>query len=384
MSELGTSLVDFYKRHGISPVRQDISNLDAHFTRRASLYRHVGLLPMFVRGKCLLEIGPGGGFNSLYTATLRPSQYVLLEGNPAGVADIHRLFGDFPELREGLEVVNELIEDYRPKELFDIVLCEGVLGLAGVPDPTLMLKSVARFVRPGGVLVITCIDALTNFPEVVRRMFAQLAIDPSMPLQAQVDRTLPMFVPHLHSLPGMSRRHDDWLIDNLLNPASIGPVLSIPDAIAAIAGEFQFFASSPHYCVDWRWYKAIVPGAATFNEIAADQYWKNAHNLFDYRELHPPRDPETNRALYAACADARLLVREYERTRDVTLAAAFAEGLRKIASLTKAFSAKTAAVFDESAGLLERLPVPVEAVANAKHLGPWFARGQQYVSFSRT
>src|SRR5436190_14016228 len=120
------SLVDFYKRHGISPVRQDISDLEAHFTRRAGLYRHLGLLPLFVRGKRVLEVGPGGGFNSLYTATLGPSEYVLLEGNPAGVADIERVFGDYPELRNGLEIVNALINDYRPPRLFDIVLCEGV------------------------------------------------------------------------------------------------------------------------------------------------------------------------------------------------------------------------------------------------------------------
>jgi SAM-dependent methyltransferase len=377
------SLVDFYRRHGISPVRQDISDLEAHFTRRAALYRHIGLLPLFVRGKRVLEIGPGSGFNSLYTATLRPSQYVLLEGNPAGVADIERLFADFAELREGLEIVAALVDDYTPAERFDFVLCEGVLGLAGVPDPAQMLKSVAAFVNPGGVLVITCIDALTNFPEALRRMFAQLAIEPSMPLAEQVELLLPMFTPHLRSLPGMSRRHDDWIIDNLLNPASIGPVLSIPDAVQAIETSFDFFAASPHYCVDWRWYKAILPGSERFNEVAVDQYWRQAHNLFDYRELHAPRDPQLNRALYKACDDARLLIREYESTRDRAIVNVFVGRLREIATLTRAFSATTAGAFDEAAGLLARLPVRPEAVASAKQLGAWFARGQQYVSFSR-
>jgi SAM-dependent methyltransferase len=377
------SLVDFYRRHGISPVRQDISDLEAHFTRRAALYRHIGLLPLFVRGKRVLEIGPGSGFNSLYTATLRPSQYVLLEGNPAGVADIERLFSDFAELREGLEIVTALVDDYTPAERFDFVLCEGVLGLAGVPDPTVMLKRVANFTSPGGVLVITCIDALTNFPEALRRMFAQLIIEPGMPLSEQVERLMPVFTPHLLTLPGMSRRHDDWIIDNLLNPASIGPVLSIPDAIHAIDAEFEFFASSPHYCVDWRWYKAIVPGSEPFNDVAVDQYWRNAHNLFDYRELHAPRDPALNRALYRACDEARLLIREYELTHDTAIVTAFAARLREIATLTRTFSAKTAGAFDEAAGLLADLPVRPEAVASAAQLGAWFARGQQYISFSR-
>ena len=40
MSEPGASLLDFYKRHGISPVRQDISDLPKHFTRRAAKVEH--------------------------------------------------------------------------------------------------------------------------------------------------------------------------------------------------------------------------------------------------------------------------------------------------------------------------------------------------------
>ena len=44
--------------HGISPVRQDITDLETHFTRRAGLYRHLGLLPGFLKGRSAIEIGP--------------------------------------------------------------------------------------------------------------------------------------------------------------------------------------------------------------------------------------------------------------------------------------------------------------------------------------
>src|SRR5438045_7944899 len=73
--DMTESLLDFYRRHGISPVRQDIRNLDVHFARRAALYRHLGLLPTFLLGRTILEIGPGSGFNSVYTASLGPSRY---------------------------------------------------------------------------------------------------------------------------------------------------------------------------------------------------------------------------------------------------------------------------------------------------------------------
>ena len=56
-----------------------------------------------------------------------------------------------------------LIEDYEPDQQFDFVFCEGMLALAGVADPVALLASVARLVAPGGVLVITCIDAVSYF-----------------------------------------------------------------------------------------------------------------------------------------------------------------------------------------------------------------------------
>ena len=105
-----TSLVDFYRRYGISPVHQDISDLPRHFARRAALYRHLGILPAFVRGRSVIEVGPGSGFNSLYTASLGPSRYVLVEGNPRGVRDMTTLFGQFGSLCETIEIVPSLIE----------------------------------------------------------------------------------------------------------------------------------------------------------------------------------------------------------------------------------------------------------------------------------
>jgi len=48
------SLLEFYRRHRISPVRQDIRDLGAHFGRRAALYRHLGILPAFFRGRSVV------------------------------------------------------------------------------------------------------------------------------------------------------------------------------------------------------------------------------------------------------------------------------------------------------------------------------------------
>ena len=383
MSDLDTSLVDFYKKHGISPVRQDISNLETHFTRRAGLYRHLGVLPAFVRGRTVLEIGPGGGFNSLYTATLQPSRYVLLEPNPTGVTHIESVFGQFPPLRKKIEIVGKLVEDYDTTDRFDIVLCEGMLALAGVKDPSALLRTVAKFVAPGGVLVITCIDAISDFPETLRRLFGQLSITPADALEKQAATMVAMFGPHLASLKGMSRPHDDWVIDNLINPASIGPYLPIPEAIAAIEGDFEFFASSPHFATDWRWYKSLAPQTTEYNKRGIEQYWQNAHSLFDHRRTFAPRDAAANMDLYKQCDETRALVREYEAKRDTAVIAKVRERLVTIERSVRTFSADVADALKDAHDLLATVPPDPKAVAASTHFGPWFGRGQQYLSFSR-
>jgi SAM-dependent methyltransferase len=383
MTEPGASLVEFYRRHGISPVRQDISDLEAHFTRRAGLYRQLGLLPSFLRGRTVLEIGPGSGFNSLYTATLEPSRYVLVEGNPTGVADIQTLFGDFPSLRERIEIVPRLVEDYEAEERFDYVFCEGMISLSGVADPVGLLRAVARFTAPGGVLVITCVDAISHFAEMLRHLLGQLLVDPSEPLDAQTTRLTPVFRPHLSTLAGMSRPHEDWVIDNLLSPASIAPFLSIPTAIAALEGEFEFFGASPHYSTDWRWYKSLTPSATEYSRRGLEQYWQNAHNLLDYRRLFPPRDAAANQQLHVMCLATRDLIRQYKTTRDVAAVEAIRDQLAEVEHSIRAFSDDIADAVHEAGALLSRDPPDGDAVAASRSFGPWFGRGQQYVSFSR-
>jgi SAM-dependent methyltransferase len=380
---MSESLLDFYRRHGISPVRQDIRDLDAHFARRAALYRHLGILPKFLLGRTVLEIGPGSGFNSIYTASLRPSRYVMVEANPRGVADIGRLFSDYRELAERIEVVSAMADDYRSVEPFDFVFCEGLLALAGVPDPQRLLCRVAENAGPGGVLVITCIDAMSDFSETLRRLVAQVVIDPARDLTEHVRELLPIFGPHLSSLAGMSRRHDDWIIDNLLNPASIGPLLSIPDAVSALAGEFDVFGVSPRFFTDWRWYKAIVGEGGRFNELAIEAYWANVHNLLDYREVSPPRDPIDNQRLYDACATVRGAVREYERERDRSIIDLVLGGLDTIVASVRSFSRVTSDALADVRAALAQPVLDTAAVAASRGFGPWFGRGQQYLSFSR-
>jgi SAM-dependent methyltransferase len=325
-------MLEFYQQHQIAPVRQNITDLEAHFQRRAFLYRQLGLWPNSIRGKRVLEVGPGTGENVLYTASLKPATYVLVEPNGTARESLEARFPD-----GSLEISPATVETFTAEEAFDVVICEGLLGLSG-RNPRALVTALGNQVAIGGVLVITCIDAISDCSEVLRRALAQRYINKSASLEENVKTLTPIFAPHLATLKGMTRSVEDWILDNLLNPASIGPTFSIPDALTHVDGSFEVLGCSPRFLLDWRWYKDSTPG----NAWAIESYWRNCHNLYDYRTVTPDRTAEENRALMEKCQEIRLQVRAKEQ------------------------------------GLL--LNVDTSAVRN--DIG-WFGRGQQYLSLVR-
>jgi len=146
--------VDFYKRHKISPVAQDISDLQKHYDRREFLYRRLGIISALIKDKSVIEFGPGSGHNALYTYSLNPSRYVLVDGNPTGLKECEKLFLKYFPGKKRYEFVESLIEYYESNELFDLVICEGLVG--GQKNAKEFAKIVSRFTKPGGVFVLTC------------------------------------------------------------------------------------------------------------------------------------------------------------------------------------------------------------------------------------
>lgn len=365
-------MIGFYQDNNISPVRQDISNWTAHATRRAALYRQLGILPAFVEGRTVLEVGPGSGYNSLYTASLNPSRYVLIEGNPKGVSDIKTL------LPYGVELVPTYLEDYQSQEQFDFVFCEGVLGALGIPQPETLFRQLMRFVAPGGVLVITCTDYVAWLPEMLRRLFAQMLVNPDDSLEAKVVKLLPIFTPHLDQLGGMSRRYDDWIIDNLINPASVGVLFTIPDAIEALPDDFEVYGASPAFITDWRWYKSID---GEYNQRALRQYWQNVHNFLDHSKVLPARQYEANKVLYRHCADIHEGIRQFEQSRDMEILKIIKLDLQRVMAEVESFSLTSANDLREALYLLSDLSI--DTLTHSKRFGSLFGRGQQYLSFSR-
>lgn len=384
------SLVDFYRENKISPVRQDISDIKAHFERRGSLYRLLGVAPSLLEGKSILEVGPGGGFNAVFTASLAPALYHLVEGNPTGIDHIKEQLAKLPEFTKNIEIFCSLLEDYKQEKTYDLVICEGMLS--GVPYPRETLALLKKYVKPGGVLIITCIDNISYFPDTLRRLVAQLLIDKKSTLEEQTAKLLPVFSLHFEKLPGMNRPAEDWIIDNLINPASIGALLSIPDAIEVLSGEFDFYGSSPDFVTDWRWYKQLISKDKRFNERALNQYWCEVHNFIDYSQKLPERSLKENQLLYKLCVDFRLALRALE---DSTILG-ISEGknldntkllqeirlkLSNLSSGVKKFNSLAYLAINEIISWLETNKDSTAYLDACPNFQKLFGRGQQYLSF---
>lgn len=377
------NMLSFYRDHSVAPVRQYIADLDAHFARRRVLYQQLGIGAGAFTGRRVLEVGPGTGQNALFIAAQRPSQFVLVEPNPTGGEEIKISFEPYPAWREILSVHNIPIEQYLDTHQFDFVLCEGLVGASGHPDPTALILSITDHVRIDGILILTCIEYVAYLSEMLRRL---LGVEITGHLQDINQRTaalLPIFSPHLQSLSGMTRRFDDWIIDNLISPASVGELVSFAKCLNCLSDRFDMLSTSPRFITDWTWYKKAALNINFFNRVALECYWHNLHNFMDYRCVSPPRLETENRSLSSRCEEIHHQIREYERTRDSSVRQQIVANLHILQQEISANLPTVAEALAEVEGWMLAPSIDLQAVANSEKFGTWFGRAATYLSLIR-
>jgi len=374
--------IDFYGKNEISPVNQDISNMKKHFERRCSLYRHLGIIPAFLKNKTIIEFGPGSGHNALYTNSLKPSRYVLVDGNPTGLNATKELLSKYSSGNTNYEIVDSLIEEYNTKDLFDVVICEGVI--ARQDDPESFLQHIGRFVSPAGVLVISCCDSVSILGDTLRRLVGAIIGKRTDEIEKKLEILRPYFLKQLSTLKGMSRSVDDWIVDNIIQPfTGSTKLLPIKVAISSLDLEFDVYGSSPHFFTDWRWYKDIWGDDKKYNEIAIDLYHKNVHNLMDYRYTFEPQPIEYNNKIIKLCDSIQELLRHFETKRDFNYMNTLKQNLFELAKIVKKYSYKTSESIEDFALAIEEYQNTKKFPYELKKFAPFFGRGMHYLSFIR-
>ncbi len=247
--------LEYYGKHHISPVNQDITDIKAHFERRRKLYRQCGIPTIAFRNAEILEVGPGGGYNTLAFFHWGSRHIDLVEANPRGIEDMKSLFGYQEILEDKYDIISCKIEDYSTEKKYDIIIAEGFLS--NVPNQQEIIDKLKDLAAPDGIIVVTCIDNVSCFVENMKRLIGKVMVRDILSYQDKLSFLSEIFGKQLAMLKGVSRPTEDWVQDNILNPVINDNLeLSMLQAICFFGG-YDVLGSSPQMFVDYSWYKDI-------------------------------------------------------------------------------------------------------------------------------
>lgn len=371
--------LDYYSKHNISPVINDL-DWGKHMTQRKALYNRLGVIGGCVKDKNILEFGPGNGANALYTLSMLPNKYVLVDANPKGLQNCHEnLKKYYPKSNWIIE--DSLIEDYQSEKKFDVVICECLLPQQN--NPAEMARHVASFLDRGGIFVATCHDMISTLSETLRSLPGWLLVkDDNISFDEKVKKLSHFYRDHLDHLKGMTRSYDDWVIDNILHKEfwQESPLFTIDEAVDALDKDFIVHATSPAFLQDWSWYKSTRNVKNHFNLTMKNSYWEHVHNFLDWRINSTPRNKSENQELYELCAKIRVSVSESAKDDDaiaslIEMCQALVDCLPKENSSTR-ISLKSYII-----GMVHYQKTGEINSKLFKDFGSWWGRGLQYISF---
>ena len=348
--------------------------------KRAALYFQLGLAPALVQDKTILEFGPGNGINSLYTQSLKPKEYVLVDGNPTSLENCVKNFSEaFPD-STNYKVVESLIDNFESDQKFDIVICEGLIPHQH--DPVSCAKKAASFTKEGGLFIHTCHDFISFLAERLRSFIAYIQSDSSLAFDQRVDDIALFLKDHFTVLKAMSRTHRDWVIDSTMQTEHWHktPLFSIRDSIKAFEDEFVVFGTSPSFTADLRWYKNLTDSSDEFliNEHAELYFWEHVHNFIDTRFTFSKREASENKALYQVAVNIQYAIDRYMEDSSSLHQSQLLELLNQLGQNVAAFSKETTRAIDCFTLNLQR--VFNKEPAQFTHFHQWWGRGMQFIS----
>jgi len=369
--------IDFYGKHKISPVRQDISDFKKHLKRREKLYRTLGIPIIAFSNNDVLEVGPGGGYNTLCFFNWG-ANVDLVEPNPAGYEEMVELFSKNKIDPKSWNLFKSMIEDYNTDKLYDVVVAEGFLP--GIKSRYQILSKISSLVKKGGVVVVTCVDDISYFFEYLRRLLAirLIEIKNVKVFQEKVELLSKAFHTHLNSLKHSSRFIGDWVEDVLLNPAAVyGDFFSIADCIKEFDNNFEFLGSSPNMFTDYSWYKDVD---FRLKDEIIDQFNRKRHLLLSLNLKESINCIDKNMKLFELCKKVRLTVNDNNELLNKRVVLIIIDILEEIKILTKDLDSKITIALDEIKELLSDDNLSKEKIANSSKITSIFGRGMQYVS----
>jgi 16S rRNA G527 N7-methylase RsmG len=376
--------VDFYNRHGVIPVGQNLDDLGNFVFRRNFLYTRLGAPLRQFRDRRVIEFGPGGGFNAVATSIYQPELYVFVDATRASLIELaeKKACGRFQA--GNVEIIESNIFDYSDDRKFDYVIIEG--AICGQAEPEKMLRHVSSFVDDGGILITTTTSAASVLSEICRRLLRVQISRENESFEWKIRCASGIFDSHLKNLGASTRSTEDWVTDMIFHDWHHGKyVFTLVDAAAALEDEFDFYQSLPCFLTDDRWYKKVVPGSQRSSELLTQQYPAFAAALIDNR-ISLGKVMKIEKDLGFVESLSRLACEAHDRIVESASYDNLDEFLRIILELRNSLPAEfepTATAIDDFVTSICRF-IDGSGTVEFHDFKKWWGRGQQYASFIRT
>ncbi len=377
--------ISFYGKHYISPVRQDLSNFDLFLQRREKLFTTIGIPTLLLSGRRILEVGPGGGYNSL--AFFKWGAVVdFVEPNSRAHEELYEILLGYG-IREW-NLHNCMIESFNTETEYDLVIAEGFIH--GVNNKREVISKLKSLVRDGGIIVITCVDDISCFFEILKRLIGAklIYVKGVTDFHNKVDILVQAFYSHFYSLKHASRFIEDYIMDNFLNPSLYTENLfSMGECLEEFADTFKLLGCSPSMFTEYSWYKDIE-----YNPIgsALKQFYEKRHLLMLYTLQESVRPVKDNEYLFIKAFEFRHIAGELERefykdSPDEGMIRFYMNKiiqiLEEICDITQNIHPHIPDAIHEAIDLLTDRNINEIKISRAHEFAKAFGRTQQYMSF---
>jgi 2-polyprenyl-3-methyl-5-hydroxy-6-metoxy-1,4-benzoquinol methylase len=368
--------ISFYGEHNISPVRQDIRDFRSHILRREKLFRSLGMPPVVFSNKRILEIGPGGGYNALVFFQWG-AKVDFVEPNPKAQKELQELLDGYGVGTERWRLFESKIEDVELEAKYDVIIAEGFIP--SLYDRDEIIAKISHLINPGGVIVITCMDDISCFFDLLKRLVGQYFIYKKniLNFNESVAALSRAFEPHLRSLKYASRLLEDWVMDQFFTPYLESKLFSISECIEEFGAEFAFLGSSPSMFTDYSWYKDTD---FDYQSSILEQFNRKKHVLMYYKLSESFKPVEFNDTLEKKICGFRNLVGLFEDSHNSEYLDEIVDLLREISEIASDIDRRISDAINEAIRLLTDNDINEEKIANADKMASAFGKAQQYVS----
>ncbi len=272
--------LDYYKKFNIIPV-VNTGDLDEKtlFQQRFNFYFKIGITPIELKNKSVLELCAGTGYNAYYLLKhCKIKDITLVDNNPKSLQFLKKNLSKF----DNKKIINKDINFFSSKKKFDYVIIEN--ALQGLNNPEKILRKMIKFTKSGGCLILTLANLEGLLSDKLRYLYSILLINQKNIINEDLKLKFltNLFQKHLRYLSPNTRKADKWVVDNILHTSWITKkkYFDLLDVKKILKKKNYIKSTSPAFSKDFIWYKNMTLN--NYNNNIISNYSKERVNFIDF------------------------------------------------------------------------------------------------------